>query len=124
MCFQYTPTIYLARNQVLTKFDFLPSISLVYIGNTYFDECKSTILDRPKILFTEIQAQINLFSGTNELRTLQQNCYFAHRENLLSAMLGDEDKTIRPKAVNVIQKIRNGENENQEGEQDPVREFH
>ena len=96
----------------------------MYIGNTYFDECKSTILDEPKLLFTEIQAQINLFSGTNELKALQQNCYFAHPENLLLAMLGDEDKAIRAKAVNVIQKIRNGEEGNQEGERDPVREFH
>ena len=55
---------------------------------------------------------------------MQQNCYLAHRENLLSAMLGDEDKTRRAKAVNVIQKIRNGEEGNQEGERYPVREFH
>ena len=32
---------------------------------------KSTILYGPKILFTEIQAQIKLFSGTNELIALQ-----------------------------------------------------
>ena len=73
-----------------------------------------------KILFTEIQAQINLFSGTNELRALQQNCYFAHLKNLLLAMLGDEDKTLRARAVNVIQKTRYAEERNQEGEPDPV----
>ena len=81
-------------------------------------------MDRPKILFTEIQAQINLFSGTNELRALQKNCYFDHLENLLLVMVGDEDKTVKAKAVNVIPKIRYAEVGNQEGERNPIREFH
>ena len=63
-------------------------------------------LDRPKILITEIQAQINLFSGTNELTALQQsvqqNCYFAHPEILLLAMLGDEDKIVKAKSAHII----------------------
>ena len=77
-------------------------------------------MDRPKFLFTEIQVQTNLFSGTNELRALQQNCYFAHLKNSLLVMFGDEDKTVRAKAVTVIQKITNAEEGNQEGERDPV----
>ena len=39
-------------------------------------------------------------------------------------MLGDENKTIKAKAVNIIQKIRYAEEGNQEGERDPVRKFH
>ena len=40
------------------------------------------------------------------------------------AMLRDEDKTVRAKAVNVIQKIRSGKEGNQKRERNPVREFH
>ena len=36
----------------------------------------------------------------------QQNCYLAHPENVLVTMLGDDDKAIRAKAVNMILKIR------------------
>ena len=65
---------------------------------------------RTKKNFFLIQAQINLSSSTNELTALQQsvqqNCYFAHSENLLLNMLGIVDKTVRAKAVNIIQKIR------------------
>ena len=68
----------------------------------------------------EIQDRTNLFSGTNELRALQQNCYFAHLKNSLLVMLGDEDKTERAKAVIVIQKITNAEEGNQERERDPA----
>ena len=39
-------------------------------------------------------------------------------------MLGDEDKTARAKAANVIQKTRYAEEGNQDGERDPVPEFH
>ena len=103
------------------------------LGNSYFKNIQNKILDAPKIVFTEIQALTSLFSGTNELRALQQNCNFAHLQNLLLVMLGDfahlqnlllvmlgeEDKTVRAKALIVIQKIRNAEEGNQ-GEQDRV----
>ena len=83
---------------------------------------------RPKNSFTEIQAQINLFSNTNEFTALQQsvqqNCYFADPKNFLLAILGDEDKTVRAKAVHIIQKMRYAEEGNQVREQDPVRKFH
>ena len=85
---------------------------------------KSTILDGPKILFAKIQAQINLFSGTNELIRLKQNCYFVHRKNLLLAMLGDEHRTVRAKAGNINQKIIYAEEGNHNQKRDPVREFH
>ena len=45
---------------------------------------------------------------------LQQNSYFALLENSQLALLEDEGKTARAKAVNV-QKIKNVEEENQEG---------
>jgi len=40
------------------------------------------------------------------LKSVQQNCSFAHPENVLLTMLGDSDKTIRSKAVRIIKKIR------------------
>ena len=39
-------------------------------------------------------------------------------------MLGHEDKTVRAKSVNIIQKIRYAEERNQESEWQPVRGFH
>ena len=39
-------------------------------------------------------------------------------------MLGDDDKTVRAKVVNVIQKARYAEEGNQEEERDPVWELH
>ena len=43
---------------------------------------------------------------------------------LLLARLGDEDKTVGAKAVNIIQKIRIPKDGNQEEEQDPAQKFH
>ena len=55
-------------------------------------------------------------------QSVQQNCFFAPFENLLLAMLGDEDVNIRAKAVRMIVKIRHA----QEGQSEhvKVREFH
>ena len=51
-----------------------------------------------------------LFSDDSLLPIIQQsiqhNCYFAHPENVLLPMLGDDNKAIRAKAVNVTSKIR------------------
>ena len=60
--------------------------------------------------FEEMCSQRELFKGTSLLSIIQQsvlqNCFFAHPENLLLAMLGDEDVNIRAKAVRMIVKIR------------------
>ena len=90
---------------------------------------KNTLMDGPKILFEEICFQRELFEGTSLLsiiqRSVQQNCFFAHPENLLLAMLGDEDVNIRTKAVRMIAKIRDTQ-EAHEGQSEhvKVREFH
>ena len=63
---------------------------------TYFNKTANNNFGRTRNSFTEIQAQMSLFSGTNELIALQQNCYFAHPENLLLAMLGDREMRARP----------------------------
>ena len=51
-----------------------------------------------------------LFSDNSLLpiiqQSSQQNCYFAHSENALLTMLGDDNKAIGAKAVNMISKIR------------------
>ena len=86
-------------------------------------------MDGPKTLFEEICSQKELFEGTSLLSIIQQsvqrNCCFAHPENLLLAMLGDEDVNIRAKAVEMIVKIRHAQ-ESHEGESEHVkmREFH
>ena len=132
ICFyQYAPTTYLVRNETLSKLDSC-QVYCIIVGMYWrihnLTKPKSTILKGPKNFFTEIPAQINLFSGANELTALQQsvqqNCYFAHSENLLLAMLGDEDKTVRAKALHNNQKIINAEEGNQEGERDPVQKFY
>ena len=66
-------------------------------GKIYFNKTQKHNFGQTN---AEIQAKIDLFSGTNELRALQQSCYLAHPENLLLAMLEDEDKILRAKAVN------------------------
>ena len=38
-------------------------------------------------------------------QNIQQNCYFSHPENVLT-MIGDDNKTIRAKAVSIISEIK------------------
>ena len=57
------------------------------------------------------------------MTALQQNCYFAHPK-IAFGNAGDQDKTVKARAVNSIQKIRNVEKGNQEREPDRVRDFH
>ena len=52
---------------------------------------------------------------------LNNNSFFAHGENILVAMLGDMDETVRRKAVKIILKLReNGEQVSEEMEEDEV----
>ena len=78
-------------------------------------------MDSP--FFEEICSQRELFEGTNllsiVLQSVQQNCFFAHPENLLLAMLGDEDVNIRAKAVRMIVKTRHTQ-EAHEGQSENV----
>ena len=37
-------------------------------------------------------------------QNVQQDCFFAHLENLIQAILGDEDKAVRIKAVRRLKK--------------------
>ena len=39
-------------------------------------------------------------------QSIQPNCYFAHPENVLLIMLGDDNKAIRAKAASIISKVR------------------
>ena len=70
---------------------------------------QSSAMYGSKILIEEIQAQKLLFVETEELsntqKSVQQNCFFAHLENLIPTKLNDEDKAIQTKAV-MIEKIR------------------
>ena len=92
---------------------------------------ENTIMDGASILFQEIQSQKTLFKDSEELQVLQQsvqqNCYFAHPENVLLAMLGDNGKIVRAKAVKLITKIRRTGSSSTDSSQSPnpsVREFH
>ena len=40
------------------------------------------------------------------LTVLQRNAYFAHHENIILAMLGDDDESVRRLAVNKVLSIR------------------
>ena len=50
---------------------------------------------------------------------VSRNAYFAHPENLLVAMLDDEDESVREKGVGIIQEIR----EKHQPSHRPVRPF-
>ena len=58
---------------------------------------KSSVMDGLKILVEEIQTQKILFAETEELsfiqQSVQQNCFFAHPENLIQAILSDLNKS-------------------------------
>ena len=60
--------------------------------------------------FQEIEFMRKLFSDDSLLpiilQNIQYNCYFAHPENVLLTVLGDDNKAIRAKSVNMISKIR------------------
>ena len=65
-------------------------------------------MDGPKILFEEICFRRELFEDIILMsiiqQSVQQNCFFAHPENLLSTMLGDENVNCGAKAVKMIVK--------------------
>ena len=60
------------------------------------------------------------------VKVLQNNAFFAHHENILLAMLGDNDQNVRAMAVDTILQLRI-QNSQQEGERlertDQVRMF-
>jgi len=58
-------------------------------------------MDESKVLFPEIESQRNLL--TNVLPVIiHQNRFFAPSKNVLLTMLGNENKAIWAKAVNMI----------------------
>ena len=69
---------------------------------------------------------ISNFSNAVGVKVLQSNAFFAHHENILLAMLGDNDQNICAMAVDKILQIRI-QNSQQEGERlertDQVRMF-
>ena len=71
---------------------------------------KPLITDAPKHLFLQTKL-LNLLPA--EVKDIvkpyvSRSAYYAHPENLLVAMLDDEDKSVRKVAVKVILNIRNG----------------
>ncbi|KAI2810503.1 hypothetical protein BLOT_001665 [Blomia tropicalis] len=46
-------------------------------------------------------------------KSLSDNCYFAHPENIILAMLFDESYRVKKKAIMLIQQIRNQNEDNQ-----------
>ena len=53
-------------------------------------------------LIIEVPEEVNKICA----KVVQNNAYFAHPENVLPAMLEDQDETIRRKAVNKIIEVR------------------
>ena len=81
-----------------------PACQIQYIVGVYWKtltqtEYKNTLMDGPKILFQEICCQRELFKDTGLIsimqESVQQSCFFGHPENLLLAMLDDEQRWSR-----------------------------
>ena len=81
----------------------------VYFPSWFEIKTQNKITDGP-INFFHIVQRVMKFSNKNvrEIATmvLHRNAYFAHHENLLLAMLGDDDQNIRLLAINKILSIR------------------
>ena len=79
------------------------------------DKSNSKITDGPKNLY-DLCRQIQVFPDSLvkdiATRVVERNAFFAHPENIMLAMLGDENEEIRNAAVKKIVSLRNNkENE-------------
>lgn len=80
----------------------------VYAPFWFLVKCHPHFYEGPRHFFKLIEMISHL---RNDIKTIiqtvvQDNAYFAHKENVLVAMLVDSDKAIRQKAVNLIMSSR------------------
>ena len=88
-------------------------IVCVYVPTVISVKSEWDVVCAPKHLAEEIRRQQECLSGEEleaELNavqeSMQRNAYMAHPENIVLAMLGDTDKTIRAEAINLITEAR------------------
>ena len=101
---------------------------LVYFPSWFEIKCKNKITDGSRNLFIIVK---RIKSVPDEkvaeiaLSVIQNNAFFAHPENILLSMLGDEEKRIRKLAVDRILCLRFLKSQNQDKvqEEDTVRKF-
>ena len=101
----------------------------VYFPGWFQIKFNNKITDGPKNYFnilTQVMEFPNKIIQDIAVAVLQRNAYFAHHENILLAMLADNDHNVRLLAVNKILSIRvsqkNLDNVGRDGEVD-VRKF-
>ena len=74
-------------------------------------KCKPSYKDGPSHVLTSVKLFKYLSEDTKSIvePTIRRNAYFAHSENILMAMVADTDQEKRKKAVQIIEKIRQGD---------------
>lgn len=81
----------------------------VYVPCVVNIRCHSDMVDAPRHLAEQTRRQQQYLSGS-DLKVAQdsvgRNSFMAHPENLLLAMLGDQDQTTRAEAVSLIKQMR------------------
>lgn len=78
-------------------------------GPTWFSiKCRPRCTEGPKHLLKQIKQQNLLSSACRNITwpIVQRNAYWAHQENVLLSMLGDDDESNRTAAVDIIKTIR------------------
>ena len=95
----------------------------VYLPSWFNIKAKNFVTDGSKNYFKLLQS-IKTFSDEDirkaAINVLIRNGYFAHPENILLGMLGDQDLSVRKMAVQVVMKIRMFQSSNPQTE---VRKF-
>ena len=90
------------------KISFVKYIQEVYVPSWFHIKSHGTLRDGAKNVFYAMELIKKQSKRVQDVakKSFQTNAYFAHSENLLAAMLCDEDETIRQKAINAILTIR------------------
>ena len=101
--------LYVGTTQPMSELIYLTQFVVCNYAPMWFEiKCRPRCTDGSNHLLKQIKAQ-RLLTPANRATTwpvIQRNAYWAHQENLLLAMLADEDETNRKTAVDVIKEIR------------------
>ena len=77
----------------------------IYFSTWFQIKSKSKITDGPKNLY-DLYQRIQVFPDSQEkdiaTKVVERNAYFAHPENIMLAMLADENEEIRNPAMKKI----------------------
>ena len=90
-------------------FRHISSVCRVYYKTFAAVKFRPSLVDGSPHLFNQIQNIKSLFKGEDLkllLKSVQTNCYFAHPENIIVAMLASPYQDARIRAVEIISNIR------------------